>query len=315
MRSSKLIDLLLAGWQRAVVGAGFKTMRTFVGLLAIAGCALSFGAQDQSELLYTSPNGLRVEQNGTDFWVTFSDGQRVKLPVTLPDDPEEIGNLPDEFHASPNEEWIWAAHHIGSCLRGSELFHRTGPDKIDQVEEFHRHAWESAVKLGLFARNFSEEGECNMVGFDAWSGDSARVFFTLRGGDDKREMEDCGLYFNTRTQRFELTDYVRKVNKTKSEMIRCAEPVDPLPAEAELQKRMDSLDQQLNTKYAEVLAKTDKERVSVVRAAQRDWLKQRDAGEKLYVSFFPAGEKSRRRLQFVADVTAARIETSPDRWK
>lgn len=67
-------------------------MRAFFGFLAIVAGALSLGAQDQPELLYTSTSGLRVEQNGTDFWVTFSDGQRVKLSVTLPDDPEETGN-------------------------------------------------------------------------------------------------------------------------------------------------------------------------------------------------------------------------------
>jgi uncharacterized protein YecT (DUF1311 family) len=239
----------------------------------------------------------------------------VKLPVTTPDDPEETGNLPDEFHASPNEEWIWAAHHIGSCLRGSDLFHRATPGKIDKVEEFNRHAWESAVKLGLFAKNFADEGACHMIDFDAWSSDSARLLFTLRGGDDKREMRARSIYFNTRTQKFELTDYLRKLNKTKLEMLACAEPVDALPAEAELKKKFDSLDQQLNAKYAEVVAKTGKERVSVVRERQRDWLKERDAGEKLYVLLFPAAEKPRRHLQFLADVTAARIETPADQWE
>lgn len=290
-------------------------MRAFFSLLAIVVGALSLGAQDQPELLYTSTSGLRVEQNGTDFWVTFGDGQRVKLPVTLPDDPEETGNLPSEFHASPNEEWIWAAHHIGSCMRGSELFHRVSPGQIDRVEEFHHHAWESAVKFGLFAKNFSDEGACNMIDFNAWSGDSARLMFTLRGGEDKREMKSRSIYFNPRTQQFELTDYLRKLNKTKPEMLVCAEPVDLLPAEAELKKKFDSLDQKLNAKYAEVLTKTGKDRASVVREAQRDWLKQRDAGEKFYVSLFPAAEKSRRRLQFLADATAARIDTPPDRWE
>lgn len=271
--------------------------------------------EQKNEIVAVSPSGLRVEQDRTDFWVTFTDGQRVKLPVTLPDDPEEIGNLPGEFHASPNEEWIWAAHHIGSCMRGSELFHRAGPSKIDRVEEFNHHAWESAVKLGLFAKNFSDEGACNMIDFVAWSGDSARLFFRLRGGEGKREMKHRGVYFDTRTQEFELTDYLRKLNKTKSEMMACAEPVDPLPVEAELKKRFDSLDQQLNAKYAEVLAKIGKERASVVREVQRDWLKRRDAGEKFYISFFSAAEKARRRLQFLADVTAARIDTPPDQWE
>ena len=269
----------------------------------------------KSEIVAVSSSGLRVEQNGTDFWVTFSDGQRVKLPVTLPDDPEETGNLPSEFHASPDENWIWAAHHIGSCMRGSELFHRTGPGTIDAVEKFHDRAWESAVKLGLFAKNFSGEGACNMIEFYAWSSDSARLLFSLRGGEEKRAMTERGIYFNTRAQQFELTDYVRRLNKTKSEMQACAEPVDPLPAEAELKKRFDSLDQQLNAKYAEVLAKTEKDRASVVRDAQRNWLKQRDAGEKLYVSLFPAAEKTRRHLQFLADVTAARIEMPPEQWE
>lgn len=291
-------------------------MRAVLGVLAIVGCALSLGAQDQPDLLYTSTSGLRVEQDRNDFWVTFSDGQRVKLPVTLPDDPEEIGNLPDEFHASPNEEWIWTAHHIGSCLRGCELFHRAGPARIDRVEEFNQRAWASAVKLGLFARNFSDEGQCHMVDFDGWSGDSTRLLFTLRGGEEKRDLRNGRrIYFNTRTQTFELTDYLRKLNKTKSEILGCAEPVDPLPPEAELKKRLDSLDQKLNAKYAEVLAKTVKDRVSLVRDAQREWLKQREAGEKLYVSFFPTAEKPLRRLQFLADVNAARIDTPAEQWE
>jgi uncharacterized protein YecT (DUF1311 family) len=271
--------------------------------------------EQSSDVVAVSSNGLRVEQNGSEFWVRFSDGQRVTLPVKLPDDPEEIGNLPNEFHASPNEEWIWAAHHIGSCMQGSELFHRAGPKKIDRVEEFHDHAWAGAVKFGLFARNFSDEGLCNMVEFVAWSGDSARLFFRLRGGEGKREMTHRGIYFNTRTREFELTDYLRKLNKTNPDTMACAEPLDPLPAEAELKKRFDSLDQQLNAKYADVLAKTDKQRVSVVREAQRYWLKQRDAGEKFYVSLFSAAEKSRRRLQFLADVTAARIDRPLDQWE
>ena len=95
-------------------------------------------------------------------------------------------------------------------------------------------------------------------------------------------------------------------------MLARAEPVDPLPSEAELKTRFEALDQQLNKRYAEVIAKTDKERVSNVREAQRSWLKHRDDGAKFYVSLFSPPEKERRRLQFLCDVTAARIETQPD---
>jgi uncharacterized protein YecT (DUF1311 family) len=76
----------------------------------------------------------------------------------------------------------------------------------------------------------------------------------------------------------------------------------------------EKLDQQLNATYAAVLAKTQKEYVSDVREAQRRWIKRRDEGVKIYVSLFPDAEREQRRLQFVGDVTAARIEVQPDAW-
>jgi uncharacterized protein YecT (DUF1311 family) len=163
--------------------------------------------------------------------------------------------------------------------------------------------------------NFSAEGFCAMAGFDCWSMDSARLLIELRGGEDKREMQERHLYFNTRTKAFEITDYLRKLNKTKSEILACAEPVNPLPSEAELKTRLDKLDQQLNKTYGEIIAKTQKDRVSLVREAQRAWIKHRDEGGKFYVSLFPPAERERRRLQFMGDVTAARIEEPPEEWE
>jgi hypothetical protein len=176
--------------------------------------------EQKNEIVAISPSGaFEVEsvapssstaqdEASPDLWVvsTTDRSQRARLPKQSPESPIE-----NEFHFSPNEEWLFGLRHVGSGLQ----------------------------------------------------------------------------YGN----------------------------IDSLPAEAELQKRFDSLDHQLNKKYAKVLAKTEKDRVSVVRAAQRDWLKQRDAGEKLYLSFFSAAEKPRRRLQFLADVTAVRIETPPDQWE
>jgi len=92
----------------------------------------------------------------------------------------------------------------------------------------------------------------------------------------------------------------------------CAEPVDALPSEADLKTQYEKLDRKLNKRYAEVIAKTDKERVANVREAQRKWIKHRDEGAKFYVSRFPEAEKEQRRLQFLGDVTAARIETHPN---
>jgi len=151
-----------------------------------------------------------------------------------------------------------------------------------------------------------------MIEFGCWSLDASRVLVLMLGGEDRRSTDKGYIYFNTRTNKFELTDYLRKLNKAKAELLACAEAVDPFPSEAELKTRYQELDRQLNKRYAEVIAKTDKERVSNVRQGQRNWIKRRDAGAKFYVSLFPGAEKEQRRLQFLCDVTAARIETQPD---
>ena len=70
----------------------------------------------------------------------------------------------------------------------------------------------------------------------------------------------------------------------------------------------------MNKRYAEVIAKRDKERVSLVRQAQRNWIKRRDAGAKFYVSLFPGDGNEQRRLQSLGGVTTARIDTPLDGW-
>ncbi len=270
-------------------------------------------AQEKAEVVYKSPSGAwQVEQSGDDVWVvsTKDTSQRAKLPPI-----DAIGPYPDAYHFSPNDEWIFGLRHGGSCLRDGDLFHRLAPDKIDMFESFNEAAWKNAVKLGAFKRDFSAEGFCAMTEFVSWSFDSARLLIELRGGEDKREMHEGYVYFNVPTKNFEVTNYLRKLNKAKSDVLACAEPVDPLPNEAELKTRFDSLDRQLNEKYAEVLTHTEKDRIPVVREAQRDWIKHRDEGAKLYISIFPAAEKERRRLQFFSDVTAARIDTPAEEWE
>jgi hypothetical protein len=179
---------------------------------------------------------------------------------------------------------------------------------------FNELVWEQGVKLGALKRDYSADGVYAMTAFGNWSLDSSRLLIRLCGGEKKGSMV-CGfLYFNTRTDKFEATDYSRKLSRAKRGPLACAEPIDSLPPEAELKLRFDTLDRELNKKYAEILAKADKDRVPLVREAQRDWLKQRDAGEKFYLALFPAAEKSRRRLQFLGDVTAARIDLSAEGW-
>jgi uncharacterized protein YecT (DUF1311 family) len=282
-------------------------------------------AEEQTEVLGTSPSGaFRIESKSldqstddatADIWVvsTKDPAQRAKLPKQSADSPTD-----DEFYFSPNEEWLFGLRHVGSGLRYGNIYHLLKPLRIEVVGKqgyFDELVWEQGVKLGALKENYSAAGVYAMTAFGNWSLDSSRLLIRLCGGEKKGSML-CGfLYFNTRTNKFEATDYSRKLSKAKPELLACAEPIDPLPAEAELKKRFDALDQQLNKKYAEVLAETDKDRVSLIREAQRKWLKERDAGEKFYLQLFPAAEKASRRLQFLGDVTAARIQLPQDQWE
>jgi uncharacterized protein YecT (DUF1311 family) len=282
--------------------------------------------EEKAEVLYTSPTGaFRIEQIGQafsggegestgDIWVipTKDPTQRAKLPKQSSESP-----LDDEFRFSPNEEWLFATRYVGSGLRYGNVYHLASPLKIDMPtkgESFNDLAWEYCVKLGALKDNYLAEGVYAMTCFVSWSLDSARVLIELRGGEEKRSMRAGLLYFNTRTRKFEMTDYVRNLNKRKAGILACAEPVDPLPGEAELKRRLDALDQQLNKKYADVLA-SDGERVPLVREGQRKWIKHRNEEVKLYVSLFSPAERERRRLQFLGDVTAARIEVPPGEWE
>jgi uncharacterized protein YecT (DUF1311 family) len=298
-----------------------------IGLLAalLIGLPAVATSEEQIEVLYTSPSGaFRIESKFSDqsaddatadIWVvsTKDPAQRVKLPKQSADSPTD-----DEFHFSPNEEWLFGSRHVGSGLRYGNIYRLRNPLRVEAVGEpgsFNDLVWKEAVKLGALKKDYGAMGFYAMTAFMNWSLDSSRLLIRLCGGEEKRSMLCGSLYFNTKSNQFEATDYSRKLGKAKPEPLACAEPIDPLPTEDELKKRLDDLDQRLNKKYAEILAKTEKHRVSVVREAQRDWLKERDAGEKLYLALFPAAEKSRRRLQFLGDVTAVRIDTPAEQWE
>jgi hypothetical protein len=64
---------------RGIVDLAMK--RTFAALFLLIAGHISLGAEDpgESSVLYTSASGLRVEQNGTDFWITFSKGHQQRV--------------------------------------------------------------------------------------------------------------------------------------------------------------------------------------------------------------------------------------------
>ena len=294
----------------------------WIAVLAFPVCSLALkAAQPETQILYTSPSGgLQLEtaakpgaggeQTETTWVVLTKDPkQRAEKPTVGEDLPDD-----DEFHCSPDDRWLLGLRHAGSGLRDGTLYRILTPLKVELFtaeKSFTELAWANALKLGACKRNFSAEGLYAMMSFHGWSDDSSRLLMQLRGGEEKRDMyneRDGFVYFNTRSGKFEMTDYLRKLNRSKSEAEGCAEPVDPLPSEADLKARLERLDSELNKTFRELVAKIRKENVSGARDEERDWIKQRDQGVALYVTLFPQEERERRRLQFLGDVTGTRIE-------
>jgi uncharacterized protein YecT (DUF1311 family) len=265
-------------------------------------------AEEKTEILNTSSSGaVRLERVGEEIWIvaTRDPAQRAKLPKV-----EILGGwgYPDEFDFSPNDEWIFAPYHVGSCLSSAVLYHCTGPTKVGIFENFEELVWRNAAKLKLLKANYQGEGFCAMIFFVGWSADSSRLLVGLLGGEDKRNPDHCYIYFNARTKKFESTSYLRKVSATKSQVLACPEGIDRLPPEAQLKTRLDMLDKQLNDAYSAKISKIDRDRVQNLRESQRNWLKAREKGLQLYLNAAPRNEREGRKLQFLADVTAARID-------
>lgn len=277
--------------------------------------------QNKPEVLKVSPSGaFRVVQTGEDYWIvaTSDETQRTKMHS------EELAN-PEEFRFSPDEKWLYVELHHGSCMSGADLYRKSDGTSGRPFQviapPLEDGAWAEALKQKLFAKNFADEGECAMVRFGGWSDDSGRLLLVIRGGEERRETVGRYLYCNTRAGRFELTAYLRKLNaaeaKSKSrnvEALACAEPVDPLPDEATLKARYDDADRKLNESYHKVLdgQKSDPAFVTQLKQLQRDWLKARDAGLQIYLASYPAEEKERRRLQFLADVSLIEAESDEE---
>ncbi len=281
--------------------------------------------ENKPQVLKTSPSGtFRVVQNGEEFWIVTAadEKQRTKMHSA-----ELV--IPEDFRFSPDEKWLYAELHHGSCMSGADLYRRSdgkaaGPNDVGPFQPIEPSledgAWTEAMKQRLFTKNFADEGACAMVRFGGWSDDSGRLLLTIRGGEERRETVGRYLYYNTRIGGFELTPYLRKVNAASAkshelDVLACAEPVGPLPDEATLKQRYAAVDKKLNENYQKMIAeaeKEEKETVAELRRSQREWLKARDAGLQIYLTAFSPAEKERRRLQFLIDVSRAEAEADED---
>jgi uncharacterized protein YecT (DUF1311 family) len=166
--------------------------------------------------------------------------------------------------------------------------------------------------------DFIDEREKNYdhlgTAFRAWSLDSSRLLIGIYA--EGSEHGPLFVYFNTRTKALEQTPYLRELNKAVAKQtdnyahdIVCAEPTAPLPPESELKARLDALNEKLNRAFAARVERTkEQDDANDLRQVQDKWEKMRDEAAKTYLAFAPKGEEERRRLQFLGDVTATRIE-------
>jgi uncharacterized protein YecT (DUF1311 family) len=281
--------------------------------------------ENRPQVLKTSPSGtFRVVQNGEEFWIVTAadEKQRTKMHSA-----ELV--IPEEFRFSPDEKWLYVELHHGSCMSGADLYRRSdskaaGPNDVGPFQPIEPSledgARAEAVKQRLFTENLADEGLCAMVRFGGWSDDSGRLLLIIRGGETRRETVGRYLYYNTRTNGFELTPYLRKVNAASAKshetnVLACAEPIDQLPDEATLKQQYAAVDKKLNENYQKMIAeaeKEEKETVAGLRRSRREWLKARDVGLKIYLAAFSPAEKERRRLQFLIDVSRTQAEADED---
>jgi uncharacterized protein YecT (DUF1311 family) len=238
------------------------------------------------------------------------------------------------YHISPDEKWIYDEARYGHRMCGGQIFKRAEGLKFKSVEsKFDDAVWRFFAKQEGIARDQipyfeSEEG---IIDFVAWSPDSARVLVDLRvgdiGGERTRGVYEWYLYFNTQMEKFEITDYLRRLNKDAWKRWKnfddkfvfpaamSAESIAELTPSAELKKRYEDADRRLNESYQQTLAKIDKDQQTNLRDDQRRWLKTRDAGAKFYKESGGHSTPEQRYWQYMLDSTEAQLRHLEVDWK
>ena len=290
-------------------------------------------AEEETFEVYTTPKGTsRLETAGGDetqvFVVLKSSGQRERLPDASSEDPTECRVI---YAGSPDENWIfrtegWRHHGV----QDRQLYNHENGVKFVYYkgkEWFAKTIVAYAIKAGGFRKtDFYEQRGKDVfedhlnANFRDWSPDSARLLLSIMS--EYSETAPCRwyVYFNTRTNRFELTPYLRALNKMTAKddtenATPCAEPIDALPSEAELKTRAEKTDQELKEWFANREAHPKQnETAEYWQDTERDWIKARDEGLKLYLQFAPEKDREKRRLQFLGDVAAVRLAYLEAGW-
>src|SRR5438552_5487663 len=241
-----------------------------IGIVGFVAAAADLPANAAPIEVYTTPKGTdRLESDGGDgtqvFGVMKSSGQRERLPDASWEDPTECRVI---YGASPDEKWIFRTeswrHH---AVQGRQLYRHEKGAKFayfNSKEWFTKAIVAYATKSGGFKKtDFYEQRGTNVfddhldANFRDWSPDSARLRLSIIAGGDYRDEtpKRWYAYFNTRTSRFELTPYLRALNKLTAQdntenAAPCAEPVGALPTDEELKTRAEKAEQELKEWFA-----------------------------------------------------------------
>jgi len=235
------------------------------------------------------------------------------------------------YAGSPDENWIfrtegWRHHGV----QGRQLYHHENGAKFGYYkgkEWFAKTIVAHALKAGGFRKtDFYEQRGKDVfedhlnANFRDWSPDSARLLLSIMCEYSETAPRRWYVYFNTGTNRFELTPYLRALNKMTAKddtenATPCAEPIDALPSEAESKTRAEKTDQELKEWFANREAHPKQnETAEYWQDTQRDWIKARDEGLKLHLQFAPEKDREKQRLQFLGDVAAVRLAYLEAGW-
>ncbi len=281
-----------------------------------------------------------TKENGPDSGETTSD---FVVAASAPSVRELLNEHPREnpttYFISPDENWIFATIHFGSGMGGGQLFKRQEGLKFQSTEKnFEESVWH------FFDQNEhvdEDDRQTSIIDFVAWSPDSGRLLIDLRGGgfggERSRGIYEWYVYFNTKTGKFELTEYLSRLNKDAWERWKnfsafpifpaaaSAETLGELPPEAESKKRYEAADRRVKKLFQELIDVEEKqlqqsihdeqtsqtqreiyqEQLKSSRDGQRAWIKTREIGAKMYADSGNESTAPRRYWQHMADSTEA----------
>jgi hypothetical protein len=156
------------------------------------------------------------EVDVSEFVVSTKDPQRKELLDEHPNTTHV------SFHVSPDQKWIYESLSYGSRMNGAQLFKCKDGLKFEPLQrDFEEAVWEFFGKEEKVEKSrvpyFAGDSHEGIIDFVAWSHDSNRILLTLRVGDFdgvcQRGVYLWYLYFNTRENKFELTDHLRAANE------------------------------------------------------------------------------------------------------